>query len=318
MPLRTPKFWYQKPGVLSLMLTPLSWLYRIGAFLDKSLKNTPYISSIPVICVGNAITGGGGKTPTAIALMKLIKDQNIAKKPVFLTRGYGANNQHARLVDIKADSALHVGDEALLLAQHAKTIVSSNRKTGAKMAEDKGFDLIIMDDGMQNYQLQKNINLLVIDRQIDFGNNKILPAGPLRETLKNVLDKTDAIICIGRPFQSDLPVFESTIKPENKLKADKKYIAFAGLALPEKFKNTLLDLKIKLAGWYEFSDHYQYTNNDIKKLKTDAKDNDANLVTTEKDFVRINNNLRDGIETLPISLEISNPVNLSEFIKEQL
>lgn len=319
MPIKTPKFWYQPRGILSLIFTPLSWLYSIASFIDKKiLSGTTYKSIIPVICIGNAITGGGGKTPTAIAIMTIIQQEKIAKNPVFLTRGYGGTTKLPTIVDLEKHDTTNVGDEALLLAQHATTIVSANRKDGAKLAESQGFDLIIMDDGMQNNQLQKDITFLVIDRQIDFGNNKILPAGPLRESLKSALNKTDAIICIGRPFQSDLPVFESTIKPSNTLSADQNYIAFAGLALPDKFKNTLLDININLVGWHPFPDHHQYTSEELEKLQNHATEQNAKLVTTEKDFVRLSAEAQNTITPLPIKLELNDPAGLATFIKERL
>lgn len=319
MPLQTPKFWYQKPGLLALLLTPVSWFYRLSTKIDQYFnKKTSYKSSIPVICVGNAIAGGGGKTPTAIALINLIKEEKIVQNPMFLTRGYGGSTKDPVLVDIEKHNIATVGDEALLLVRHAPTIVSSDRKAGIQLAEKNGADLVIMDDGMQNHQLHKNITFLVIDRQIDFGNNKILPAGPLREPIKSVLSKTDAIICIGRPFHSDLPVFESTINPSNTLSPDKKYIAFAGLALPDKFKNTLLDLNINLIDWHPFPDHHPYSSSDIEKLKYQAEQENAILVTTEKDHARLSAEVKNDILALPITLEINDKLGLASFIREQL
>ncbi len=314
MPMRTPQFWYKPRGILSTLLTPLSWLYRLGDKINQALKPTPYKSSIPVICVGNATAGGGGKTPTVIALTKILTD----KKITILTRGYGGETTEPLIVNLNKHEARHVGDEALLLAQHATTIICRNRAEGAKLAEKDKAEIIIMDDGLQNNSLIKDFTFMVIDRQIDFGNNKIIPAGPLRAPLKETLRKSDAVICIGALLQSDLPVFESTIEPQNNIDENQQYIAFAGLAIPDKFKNTLLDLKAQLIVWYPFPDHHPYTYEDIQNLKAIAAEKNAKLITTEKDFVRLSKDQKENIETLPISLKFSNPDDLKEFIDTKI
>jgi tetraacyldisaccharide 4'-kinase len=314
MVMRTPKFWYQPRGILSILLAPLSWLYQLGDKINQALKPNAYKSPLPVICVGNATAGGGGKTPTVIALTKILSDYNIA----LLTRGYGGNITEPTIVDLKAHTTAQVGDEALLLAQHATTIICRNRAEGAKMAEQNNANIIIMDDGLQNNSLHKDITFLVIDRQIDFGNNKVIPAGPLRAPLKTTLNKSDAVICIGAPLQSDLPVFESAIEPQNNIHPSTQYIAFAGLAIPDKFKNTLLDLNASLIGWYPFADHHAYTNDDIQELKDIAKEKSATLITTEKDFVRLSPEQKENIETLPIALRFKDEEAITHFIRKTI
>ena len=316
--LKTPQFWHKKNSLLSILLIPFSWLYRIGHALNMRRQSPPYKASIPVICIGNAIAGGSGKTPSVIALIKIIKDNNIAKNPYILTRGYGAEMTAPTLVDLSKHRFHDVGDEALLLAQHAPTIISPNRAAGAKYAEEQGADLIIMDDGLQNNHVKKTLSFLVIDRQIDFGNNRILPAGPLREPLSTALMKVQAIICIGRPFHSDKDVFEASIKPHNIPDTSQDYIAFAGLGYPEKFKNTLLDLKMNLVGWYGFPDHHVYSPQDINNLKQETKNKNVKLITTEKDFVRLSENQKEDILTLPIHLNFKNADDISAFIKNKL
>lgn len=318
MPLKTPQFWHKRLSMLSILIIPFSWLYRICHKINMMRQGTPYKSSIPVICVGNAIAGGSGKTPTVLALLKIIQGQGLAQNPVILTRGYKGQQQGAITVDLATHTANDVGDEALMLATHSPVIVAKNRAEGARLAEQKDFDLIIMDDGLQNKHLYKNISFLVVDRQIDFGNNRVLPAGPLREPLKTVLDKIDGIICIGRAFHSDLPVFEAAIDVTQKPSSSKKYIAFAGLGYPEKFKNTLLDLGIDLVGWHDFADHHDYTNQELEDLYDQALNNDAQLITTEKDYKRLSKDWQEKIDYLPIELKFKDEESIATFLKNRL
>ncbi len=318
MPFKTPKFWYKPRGILSALLTPVSWLYQIGHFINQKIAPTAYHSKIPVICIGNAIAGGSGKTPTVISLVTLLKENGVFSNPHILTRGYGSDINKPTLVDTSVHTAKDVGDEAILLTKVAPTIISPDRSSGAKLAEENGADIIIMDDGLQNNTLRKDLTFLVIDRQIDFGNGKIIPAGPLRDSLASILDKTDCVICIGRPLQSDKEVFEASIKPQSFPDKNKKYIAFAGIGLPEKFKNTLLDLNTNLIGWYPFPDHHPFTSKDIELLKKEAQEKEAMLITTEKDYVRLDYEIRADIETLPISLEFKEAQSVIGFIRNKL
>lgn len=312
---KTPRFWYKQKSLLSNLLLPAAWLYQGGHIIAQMNGPKQYISTVPVICIGNAIAGGGGKTPMVIALTKLIKETGIYKTPYLLTRGYGSKTSDAVLVDPAIHSADYIGDEPLLLTQHAPTIVSADRKKGAQLAEEKGADIIIMDDGLLNQSLYQDISFLIIDRQIDFGNNRTLPAGPLREPLRKILDLADAVITIGRPFDAaDHPIFETTLKADQKPNPDKNYIAFAGIAIPDKFKNSLLDLGYNLKAWFPFPDHHPYSNKDLKKLQKQ----DGQLITTTKDHVRLPDNIKPHVETLPISIEIKKPESLINFIEEKL
>ena len=318
MNFNTPKFWHKKWSPVSILLIPVSWIYRLGHALNMRLQGTPYKSSVSVICVGNAIAGGSGKTPSVIALIQIIKDNNIAKNPMILTRGYGGDITQPTLVNLDKHTSKDVGDEALILARHAPTIIARNRAEGARFAESNKADLIIMDDGLQNNHLHKDISFLVVDRQIDFGNNRILPAGPLRESLSLVLNRVHGIICIGRAFHSDLNVFEASITPQNELDTSTKYIAFAGLGYPDKFKNTLLDLKADLVGWYPFPDHHQYTAQELEDLHDRSLSKNATLITTEKDFVRLSPEQQKDILTLPITLNFEENDDVTTFLKQKL
>jgi len=319
MPLKTPKFWYEPTGLEARALLPIAWLYQIGHRLNQLFKPAPYKASIPVICIGNAVAGGSGKTPTAIAVMALIKENNMAQNPVFVTRGYGGNNQEAYEVDVQNYNVTASGDEAYLLAQHATTIIAKNRADGAKLAESLNSDLIIMDDGLLNNFLHKDITFLVIDRAVDFGNGKTIPAGPLREPLSRILPKSDAVICIGAALHSDKPVFEATIIPKAKtIDTTQKYIAFAGLGRPEKFKHTLKELNANIIGWHAFADHHAYNADEINDLQKEANTKNATLITTEKDHIRLPINLKDKVKALAITLEIKDKKSLTYFLSKKL
>ncbi|MCB1531530.1 MAG: tetraacyldisaccharide 4'-kinase [Alphaproteobacteria bacterium] len=305
MPLKTPAFWY-KDAPAPLWLRPLSWLYGAGRWTHKSLAPTPYKSCTKVLCVGNLTAGGSGKTPAALALMSLIKEQNFAHNPIFLTRGYGA-------------------DEDKILQRHAPTIVSADRRKGAQNAEAQSADLIIMDDGFQNPALYKDISLLVIDGAMGFGNGALLPAGPLREPISEGLKRADGIILIGddeRGVTSHVsktnPVFTADICASKTLPDDQNYVAFAGLGYPEKFFTTLRGMiGDRLLETHSFPDHHPYSARDLADLRTRASALGAALITTEKDAARLPEGCTD-IQTLPIELVWRAKGDVTRFLKERL
>lgn len=319
MTVKTPPFWYQPSRSLTAhALRPVSWLYQIGHSVNKALQAKPYTSTIPVICVGNAVAGGSGKTPSVIALVQLLKEQGFCKTPYILSRGYGGEITNTTLVDTTKHSAKDVGDEPLLLNEYAPVIIGANRADSAKLAEKYGADLIIMDDGLFHHSLHKTITLLVVDRAVDFGNGLTIPAGPLREPLKNILPRVQGIICIGKAFHSDIPVVESSIDPSSDIDTTQKYIAFAGLGRPKKFKKTLEDNGAHIVGWHPFPDHHPYTDEEITALKKEASEKGAKLITTSKDFIKINSNLNDDIEVLNIELNISDNAPLINLFKSYI
>lgn len=331
MNLKTPNFWYNnKTSVLSKIkiwgLTPLSILYGIGHF-TRYYSSSSYKSALPVICVGNATAGGSGKTPVAIALYALLKTEQPNKKTVFLTRGYGGRLSGPVLVDPKQHTSEDVGDEALLLAKHGPVIVSANRKLGAQCAEQNGYGLILMDDGLQNPGLKKDLKLLVIDGETGFGNRKLLPAGPLREPLNEAFTKTDAFIIIGndnRKIKETLPngkpVFSAhiDIAKNAKYKKTKPYIAFTGIGQPEKFETTLHNASIKLLKFHSFPDHYKFHPDELETLHLEAKANKARLITTEKDAMRLPPEFKSTapLDILPIELHWKAPAKLKTLLKQ--
>lgn len=304
MPRKAPAFW-QEDGCAARLLSPLSYLYTIGHKIKWSMSK-PYRASTPVICIGGITAGGSGKTPTLHAFLKLIVDHNLYKRPVILLRGYGGRIKTATLVDPAIHTYEDVGDEALLHAAHAVTIISPNRANGAKLAEKIGADIILMDDGLQNNTLEKTASILVVDDGQGLGNGRVLPAGPLRENLSDVLPRIKAIVQVGTaPIDMSKPVLQAAIMPQYSPALGKTYFGFAGIGVPEKFRQTLLAQGLTLSGFVPFPDHHPYNEADIISLKALA--GESVIITTEKDFVRIPPGLRDCIETLPIVMTFKDP-----------
>ncbi len=193
MRLEAPFWWYRRTGALASALAPLGRLY--GRLAEaRAARVEPYRSRLPVICIGNFTAGGGGKTPTAIAVASLLAE--LGARPAFLTRGYGGSSAGPILVK-KGQSAEEVGDEPLLLAEAAPTVVSADRPAGAAAIEATEADIIVMDDGFQNPSLAKDLSLVVVDAAAGIGNGLIIPAGPLRAPLEAQLARADALVVIG-------------------------------------------------------------------------------------------------------------------------
>ncbi len=313
MPIKTPKFWYRdkssKPPLTETVLTPLSMVYKFGQRLNLS-KTITKTAPIPVICIGNITAGGSGKTPAIIALHKLITKYQLFKSPYFLSRGYGVSQKGARCISVH-DSAKDVGDEPLLLLSHSKTIISVNRYDGAMLAHELGTDCVLMDDGFQNQSLYKDLSLIVINGKSGLGNKKLLPAGPLREPIENAFIRAHGVIVIGDDetgitalIPKNLPIFKAYIKATNIDKLDRgaAYIAFARLANPQKFHDTLLENNINIVDFHEFADHHPYSNKEIEILIDKSNDARAKLITTEKDYVKIPDKYREYIDFLAIEL----------------
>jgi tetraacyldisaccharide 4'-kinase len=325
MKLKTPAFWYRSKNsrapLIEWLLRPLSYVYALGHDIHQRSK-TPEKIPVPVICIGNIVAGGAGKTPAALALMELIHKNTLANAPHFLTRGYGGTERGPLIVE--RQNAQQVGDESLLLASSAPTVVSSDRAVGGKLAAQSGADLIVMDDGLQNPGIAKDIRLVVIDGYMGFGNGHLLPAGPLRAPLDKNLKSANAFILIGpdtRAVKSILPprtpVFEATLKPLRMPDVNKNYIAFAGLGYPEKFFRFLKEeLKLNVVESIAFPDHHPYTEADIEVLKQKADTAGAQLITTEKDKIRLPADA--PVETLPVQLVWNNEADLVDFLKAHL
>ncbi len=281
------------------LLAPLGWLYGASvAFKARTAR--PFDPGMPVICVGNLTAGGSGKTPIAIAIAEMLRARG--HKPYFLTRGYGGS-EHGPALASRGHSAAVMGDEALLLARTAPTIVARDRAAGARLAKEKGATVIVMDDGHQNFSLRKALSLVVVDAETVFGNGYQIPAGPLREPVAQGLTRADAVIFVG-DGEPDLggysgPVLRARLKAEGDAFAGKAVFAFAGIGRPEKFFASLEDSGATVTGSCFFPDHHPYSEDEIIQLRAVA--GEAMLVTTEKDFVRLSTTQREGIRMLKIT-----------------
>ena len=328
-----PKFW-QKKFSLGLLLLPLAFLY--GLIARARFKQKPARAAIKVICVGNFIVGGAGKTPTSLYIAAALKARG--KNPFILTRGYGGKVKEPRRVDGARDSAAQVGDEALMMARYFPTIVGADRLKAARKAEQEGADILVLDDGFQNPQPHKDLSVLVID-SYGLGNGFLLPAGPVREAPKRALRRAQGIIVIAdKPPvlpPHDLPLIYAEIIPRGRAGAlvdlPKNVIAFAGLGAPEKFWRTLEELGIRVLEHYAYGDHYVYKEKDAAFLLKRAQTLDAALITTEKDAVRLDAVrpdtahssaaqqtalalLKEKTYTLPITLEIKQEEGLQSLL----
>ena len=299
MPRDAPGWWSddRRPAtrdrLAKAVVTPLSWLYGAITPLRFAFAR-PHRASIPVICVGNFTAGGAGKTPAAGLLARLLQDMEVY--PSVLSRGYGGALAGPHLVNPDRDHAGAVGDEPLLLARHAPTMISRNRKAGAAMIEAQGAGAIVMDDGFQNPQLAKDFSLVVVDAAVGIGNGAVIPAGPLRAPLVFQARRADALLLIGEGEAGEtlarrlsLPVLRAHIEPDADIGwlEGRPVIAYSGIGRPGKFFDTLERLGARIAARYAFADHHAYTPEDANALLTHAQRAQARLVTTQKDWVRM-------------------------------
>lgn len=305
---RAPAFW-QSDGTPARLLQPAGWLYGLAGRMRWQLKRGEKLA-LPVICVGNLVLGGSGKTPVVRALVQRLKKRG--RKTHVLSRGYGGSAQGLLRVDPAVHDATVVGDEPLLLARDTITWVSRDRVAGAQAALAAGADCLVMDDGLQNPGLIKDLSFLVIDGTSGFGNRRIFPAGPLRESPVACFARVQAAILVGPPhpglldsLPTALPRIFARIDPLPGAKQDfhgRRVLAFAGIARPEKFFACLDELGAEVAASRSFGDHHYYGEEELAALRAEAGRLDATLVTTEKDLVRLPASERKGIASLPVEL----------------
>ncbi len=324
-----PPFWWQKPGLAAFLLSPLSWIYSWIAGRRMTMKSR-YVSAVPVLCVGNFVAGGAGKTPTAIAIADGARKQG--HKPGFLSRGYGGRIDKATIVDLTKHNSHDVGDEPPLLASRYPTVVSPDRVKGAQLLEQKGVDFIVMDDGFQNPSLHKDYSLVVVDSARGVGNGFAMPAGPLRVRLDAQLASADAVLLVGQQSAADgviratakraKPVYQAFVKVVNTRKwKGKKVLAFAGIADPEKFFSSLRKAGADIVEARSFGDHHPFTNEEADDILFFAKRNQLEIVTTSKDAARLNglgrvqSELSDKASILEIDLKFENERILAAIIE---
>ena len=300
MRLDEPSWWYaEAPSRLAKTLQPLGALYGRAA-AARYVRASSYRSRLPIICVGNFTAGGTGKTPLAIHLCLRLKA--LGHQPVVLTRGYGGRSSGPVWVNPTSDLAVDVGDEALLLARAAPTLVARDRRLGARAIEagPNPVTVIVLDDGLQNPALVKDLAIAVVDGSRGLGNGLVIPAGPLRAPLDFQLELTDAVVVnegavaagtvtewLRRRFAG--PVLRASVVAAATVDwlRSARVVAWAGIGAPQRFFTTLRALGAELAEAVAFRDHQQLRDDDARRLLDLARRHGARLVTTEKDMVRL-------------------------------
>jgi tetraacyldisaccharide 4'-kinase len=315
--MREPGFWWRKAGRLSALLSPLAALYGTVAAQRMSRKGAR--AGVPVICIGNFTLGGAGKTPTAIAVAQMLAA--AGERVFFLTRGYGGSNVGPKRVDAHADTAAQVGDEALLLARAAPTIVARDRVAGAALAKAEGATILVMDDGLQNGSLAKDFVLAVIDDRRGVGNAYVFPAGPLRAPLDVQMARVNALLVVGdgsaaanvatEARSRGLPVWHGRLAPhpESAGAITRPVLAFAGIGDPDKFFATAQAAGIAVAARRAFPDHHRFTAENAAELLMAADSEALALLTTEKDRARMTGDpalagLMERAHVLPVTMQI--------------
>ena len=319
---RTPKFWNQRRASLAArLLTPLGALY--GAATARRMARAGERVAAPVICIGNFVLGGAGKTPTAIAIARMLLQRG--ERVAFLSRGYGGETHAGPL---RIDPAMHgaraVGDEPLLLARVAACYVGADRVATARAAIEQGASVLVMDDGLQNPSLEKDLRLAVVDGEWGFGNGLCFPAGPLRAPVAGQSRFVDAVIFVGgedgarqKTIAPGRPHYSAHLRPDAVAAAPlvgRSVLAFAGIARPEKFFATLERIGARVAVRQGFPDHHRFARREIEALVFEAEQRGLTLVTTEKDAVRIPPSERLPIATLPVTLAFEEPKAVEKLV----
>lgn len=311
--MRAPAFWGgSSGGIAPLLLAPFSAIYA-GA-TARRMQRHGWQSPVPVICCGNATAGGAGKTTVALDIGRRLADRGVNAQ--FLTRGYGGSLKGPVRVDPDRHDSTLVGDEALILAEVRPCWVSGNRGAAARVAVAAGAQALVMDDGLQNPTLEKDLSLLVIDGGFGFGNGRVIPAGPLREPVAAAAARCQAAVLIGKDESNSLaqlppglPVLRAKLVagPEAAMLAGQPVFAFAGIASPQKFFATLQESGAVVAGRESFADHYPYDEGDLKDLLAQAETLRALPVTTKKDWVRLPAQYRAKVTVVTIALAWEEP-----------
>jgi tetraacyldisaccharide 4'-kinase len=324
--MREPGFWHGPSSLNSHLLKPLAALY--GAIAAKRLRRSGLNAGIPVLCVGNYHVGGAGKTPTVLALAKLLRE--LGETPVVLSRGYGGKLRGPVKVDPDRHAASDVGDEPLMLANRLPVVVARKRAEGVPLARAQNASVILMDDGFQSPAVVKDASLIVIDSERGLGNGQVFPAGPLRAPLRPQLARTDALVIVGGGAAAAAvaaeiaaqgkPVLRAHLKPDAAQVAElrgQRVLAFAGIGDPARFFNTLRASGIDVIRERAFADHHPYAQGEIEGLIAEAKRDGLTLVTTEKDLARLRS-WAQQIVPFPVTLEFDDVALLRKFVADRL
>ena len=326
--MRAPSFWDRpRASAAATLLSPFGAI--VGAVAARRMARPSQRVERPVVCVGNFVVGGAGKTPTAIAIARLLQARGL--RVSFLSRGYGGAARAAPLqVDPNVHTARQVGDEPLLLARVAKCFVGPNRLEAAREAIAAGADALIMDDGLQSPSLHKDAALAVVDGEVGFGNGLCIPAGPLRAPIEAQAPFVSALVVVGEGAAGErvaagplrhVPVFRARLEADAVVAASlvgRSVLAFAGIARPEKFFSTLERLGALVVKRRAFADHHPFQAHTVEKLLAEAASRMLIPVTTEKDLVRIAPAYRKDVVALPASLRFEDPPSVAGFLAARL
>jgi tetraacyldisaccharide 4'-kinase len=314
--MRAPDFWTGGGGgIAPLLLSPIASIY--AAATARRVAKPGWRAPVPVICCGNATAGGAGKTTLALDLGRRLANRGIAVH--FLTRGYGGKLRGPVRVEHARHDTQAVGDEALLLAAERPTWVAGDRAAGARAAIEAGAQAIVMDDGLQNPTLVKDLSFLSIDGSYGFGNNRVIPAGPLREPVSAAASRAQAAVLMGKDeygalalLPPGLPVLRAHAVPgpEAAQLKGQAVFAFCGIANPRKFFATITEAGAIIAGRASYADHYPYDAGDLRELMAEADRLRAIPVTTRKDFVRIPAAFRARVTVVTVTLAWDEPALL--------
>jgi tetraacyldisaccharide 4'-kinase len=298
--MREPRFW-QTGGWRSVALAPLGWLY--GAATARRVRAKGWKAPVPVICIGNLHAGGVGKTPTVVAMVERL--QARGRKVAVISRGYGGSvTGPVRVAGHRADQ---VGDEPLLISAFCPVYVGADRVALARMAAAEGAEVLVMDDGFQNPALAKDLSIVVVDAARGWGNGRCIPAGPLRESVAAGLKRADLVLAIGEgAVAASVPVLRGRVEPlaMGMPWAGARVIAFAGIAHPAKFFATLRGLGAEILREVALDDHQPLGEALMRRLEIEAMARGAQLVTTEKDAVRLPESFRGQVLALVVRLQI--------------
>lgn len=327
----SPPFWWEKPDWRAYALYPLSRLYGMVAAYRMAHAPREKVDA-PVLCIGNFTVGGSGKTPMAIALANQAKLQRL--KPGFLSRGHGGGFSRPHIVDPHHDSAKHVGDEPLLLAEHGPVAVTANRAAGARLLIEQGCDFLIMDDGFQSARIHMDYALVVVDGRHGVGNGHVIPGGPLRARLVDQVRYATALVKMGgeeagnagvrQAARAGRPIFEAATRPRDAERfAGRRFLAFAGIGHPDRFYDTVTRAGGAVEMTRSFGDHHFYVAEEIDELAQAAENAGLELVTTTKDAVRLRHGaapkeLLDRLNVLEIDAVFENRLAAQRIIDDTL
>lgn len=313
--MKDPSFWHERDlrsrraaPITRILLTPFALFYQWAG--SRRIRQTEPVSiNIPVICVGNLTVGGSGKTPVVAAIREHFRQKGV--RAASLSRGYKGELKGPLRVGFQIHTARLVGDEPLMLSRQGEAWIGADREATARAMQDDGVELIIMDDGHQNPTLHKDVSIVVIDGGNPYGNGFVFPKGPLREPVQSGLLRADAVVIMG-DLAHDIPELAGFSGPVIKSRVmavetapDGPLIAFAGIGRPQKFFDTLQASGGALADAVPFPDHHTFSPSDISYLRNLAADREARLITTEKDYVRLSENDREGVLVFPVSASLT-------------